>query len=177
MSADSLLADSSGLVRDGQPVTDWPSIRRWVLARDGGVCQVCRISEANDVDHIWPRRLGGRDHIDNLRAACGPCNKAKGGRVSLEAASTTDLIQGVQTLTDRAAEMTREGSVLAAYALMHDLRIEELSWLAATVNGGRHALDIAAGAVQREVVQRTLIERVPDAEVVEFPAVPAAGAA
>lgn len=30
-----------------------------------------------ELDHIVPRKLGGDDSVDNLRAACTPCNKRK----------------------------------------------------------------------------------------------------
>lgn len=177
MTADVLLADGSGLARGDQPVTDWPSIRRWVLERDGRLCQVCRISEASDVDHIWPRRLGGRDHISNLRAACGPCNKAKSGKATLETATPAELIQGIQALAERAAELTREASVLAAHALLHDLDSGDLSWLAAVLISGQHSITFASLAVRREISQRELIARVPDADVIAFPTKPADGAA
>lgn len=50
-----------------------------VLHRDNYLCQICKDAEATEADHIWPRRVGGKDTLDNLQAACGPCNKAKGG--------------------------------------------------------------------------------------------------
>lgn len=100
----------SGLFRDGTPVTDWPSIRLWVLDRDGRLCQMCLIRTATDADHIWPRRLGGSDHISNLRAACGPCNKAKGDRVDVSTASHEDLHFSVLALDARikALQIERE---------------------------------------------------------------------
>lgn len=90
------------------PVTDWPTIRKYVLERDGYRCQICKIRGASDVDHIWPRRLGGVDHVENLRAACGPCNKGKGARVVLEEASTTQIQQGIEALSMRVSEMLAE---------------------------------------------------------------------
>jgi hypothetical protein len=81
----------SGLQKNGAPVTDWPTIRNYVLNRDKHICQTCEVNTAGEVDHVWPKRLGGPDHIDNLRAICAPCNKAKGARVDLSAASGHQL--------------------------------------------------------------------------------------
>jgi 5-methylcytosine-specific restriction endonuclease McrA len=59
----------------------WQRLRAWVLARDGGMCQIrgpkCK-RYATDADHIVSRAEGG-DMWDprNLRASCKPCN---GGR-------------------------------------------------------------------------------------------------
>lgn len=53
--------------------TDWPSLRRMVLTRDGGRCQQCG-SLANQVDHVQ----AGDDHSpDNLQSLCQPCHQAK----------------------------------------------------------------------------------------------------
>jgi HNH endonuclease len=101
----------SGLFRGDAPVTDWASIRIWVLDRDGQICQICKLRRATDADHIWPRRLGGIDHIDNLRAACGPCNKAKGDRVNVRAADSMQLMSAVAELTDRIRALTEEREI------------------------------------------------------------------
>lgn len=63
----------------GQP---WRKVRPVVLERDGHRCQirtagVCTIV-ATTVDHIIERDRGGTHELTNLRAACGPCNSAKG---------------------------------------------------------------------------------------------------
>jgi hypothetical protein len=62
----------------GQPKT-WADTRAVVLHRDGYRCQICKVADATDADHIWPRVAGGPDRLENLQAACGPCNKRKGG--------------------------------------------------------------------------------------------------
>lgn len=58
-------------------------IRKQVLIRDNYECQIrgdgCLLT-ANTVDHIHPKAWGGRATPDNLRAACKPCNQAKGAR-------------------------------------------------------------------------------------------------
>ena len=50
-------------------------VRARVLARDRQECQWCGLA-ATDVDHIRPKRLGGSDDMDNLRALCRECHKA-----------------------------------------------------------------------------------------------------
>ena len=59
----------------------WSQRRRVVLARDARRCQlrlpVCTI-DATEVDHIFPRSLGGGDELDNLRAVCHPCHLGRG---------------------------------------------------------------------------------------------------
>lgn len=56
-------------------------LRAAVLERDGHRCQlripgVC-ITVADCADHIRPREVAG-DGLENLQAACTPCNQAKG---------------------------------------------------------------------------------------------------
>lgn len=55
----------------------WRAVRSAVLERDGYVCRFCG-QPANTVDHVVPRHAGGTDSPNNLVAACGPCNSAKG---------------------------------------------------------------------------------------------------
>lgn len=62
-------------------VASWKRTVRRILNRDGHRCQIryvglC-IGLAGEVDHIIPVSQGGGDHDANLRAACGPCHKAK----------------------------------------------------------------------------------------------------
>ena len=55
--------------------------KREVLRRDNYTCQYCgKRSIHLTVDHVVPRRLGGRQTWTNLVAACPPCNHRKGGR-------------------------------------------------------------------------------------------------
>jgi 5-methylcytosine-specific restriction endonuclease McrA len=55
--------------------------KREVLRRDDFTCQYCgqRVPYLT-IDHVIPRRLGGRHSWDNLVAACPACNHRKGGR-------------------------------------------------------------------------------------------------
>jgi len=56
--------------------------RHYVLARDGHACIYCGRRRgpavALQLDHLYPYSLGGTDDPENLVAACGPCNLAKG---------------------------------------------------------------------------------------------------
>lgn len=58
----------------------WRRIRRLVLDRDGYRCRVPLTDGrecgqyADCVDHVVDRADGGTDRLDNLRAACTPCN-------------------------------------------------------------------------------------------------------
>lgn len=63
----------------------WRKLRLLILERDGYACQLrlpgCTL-DADQVDHIIrPDDGGPRFDPGNLRAACGRCNKARGGRV------------------------------------------------------------------------------------------------
>lgn len=53
--------------------------KRSVLERDGHECRYCG-DPADTVDHIIPQSQGGGHDMDNLVAACEPCNKRKGAR-------------------------------------------------------------------------------------------------
>lgn len=144
----------SGLERDGKPVLDWPSIRAYVINRDGGICRICFESEATDADHIWPRRLGGPNHIDNLRAACGPCNKKKSASVVIAAASPAEVNQGVEALTKSLRHTLAEVASITEVGLSRAAdnsgdNAHELRWLLSDLRG--FAAEVAAlanGAVQ-----------------------------
>lgn len=61
-----------------------PTVRltkREVLRRDDYTCQYCgKRYPYLTIDHVIPRRLGGKHTWDNLVAACPICNHRKGGR-------------------------------------------------------------------------------------------------
>lgn len=64
----------------------WPEIRRFVLERDGHLCQIrdpsCCVIVADTVDHVLPVALFGPSFDPrHLRAACGPCNRKLGHRL------------------------------------------------------------------------------------------------
>ena len=70
---------SKSALRSTGSTRQWTKIRERILRRDGYICQYCG-QEANTVDHVVPRRLGGNDVDDNLVSACSRCNLSKGGR-------------------------------------------------------------------------------------------------
>lgn len=99
----SLIANGRGYIRTARLKIPAPSVirlahmvhrprphlrltRREVLRRDNYTCQYCgRRAEELTIDHIIPRRLGGRFTWDNVVTACAPCNHKKGGKTLEEA--------------------------------------------------------------------------------------------
>ena len=67
------------MAKAGVGTRTWRKTRERILRRDLFICFYCG-QEANTVDHVIPRRLGGLDSDDNLVAACSRCNYSKGGR-------------------------------------------------------------------------------------------------
>ena len=60
--------------------------RREVFVRDEYLCQYCAETTIEPtVDHVIPRRLGGRRRWENLATACRRCNLRKAGRTPHEA--------------------------------------------------------------------------------------------
>ncbi len=60
--------------------------RREVFVRDEFTCQYCGTSDGDlTVDHVVPRRLGGKRRWENLVTACRRCNLHKAGRTPREA--------------------------------------------------------------------------------------------
>ena len=59
---------------------EWERIRAEVLRRDRWLCQVCRLADATEVDHVAPKALGGTDEPGNLQAICNRCHRAKTAR-------------------------------------------------------------------------------------------------
>lgn len=94
---------ATGLVHpgSGRAVTDYAVVRHFVMVRDQATCQECGRT-ADQVDHIWPRKHGGEDHVENLRAICGECNRRKGDRVGLRTAPTERLADAIDAACARA---------------------------------------------------------------------------
>ncbi len=71
-----------------------PASRRSAVERRADRrCEYCRAPQwvcgyRFHVEHIWPRALGGGDDLANLALACGPCNFAKGARITATDAET-----------------------------------------------------------------------------------------
>ena len=57
----------------------WDRISAQVLERDGYACFYCG-GPATTADHVISKARGGTDDMDNLVAACVPCNSRKGAR-------------------------------------------------------------------------------------------------
>ena len=56
------------------------SVKYEVLSRAKGRCELCGISNEEkmlEVDHIFPKSLGGKDDLSNYQALCYSCNAAK----------------------------------------------------------------------------------------------------
>lgn len=58
----------------------WEALRKTVISNYGGVCVKCG-NEANHVDHILPKAIGGEDSLENLQLLCAKCNTTKGARL------------------------------------------------------------------------------------------------
>ncbi len=55
--------------------------KKEIFRRDDYCCQYCgRRTLRLTVDHVVPRRLGGRHQWDNVVSACPACNLKKGGK-------------------------------------------------------------------------------------------------
>jgi 5-methylcytosine-specific restriction endonuclease McrA len=60
--------------------------RKEIFHRDNYTCQYCGHHTGDlTIDHVLPRRLGGRHVWTNVVAACPRCNHRKGGRTAEEA--------------------------------------------------------------------------------------------
>jgi len=60
--------------------------RRSIFARDGYTCQYCGYSGSDlTVDHVVPKRLGGRSTWENLVCSCRRCNTRKGDKTLQQA--------------------------------------------------------------------------------------------
>lgn len=58
---------------------EWRILRIRVLNRDLNTCFYCH-GTAHQVDHVVPRKRGGKDTMKNLVACCATCNKTAGNK-------------------------------------------------------------------------------------------------
>jgi 5-methylcytosine-specific restriction endonuclease McrA len=57
-----------------------------IFNRDHNTCQYCgKTFNQLTLDHVVPRRQGGRHTWENLVSACSPCNRKKAGRTPEQA--------------------------------------------------------------------------------------------
>lgn len=55
-----------------------PLSRKSIFARDNYMCQYCGLTSKDlTLDHVIPRRLGGKSTWENLVSACKKCNNKK----------------------------------------------------------------------------------------------------
>ncbi len=60
--------------------------KKEILRRDHHTCQYCgKKSHDLTIDHVKPKHAGGAHSWVNVVAACGPCNRKKGGRTPTQA--------------------------------------------------------------------------------------------
>lgn len=65
---------------------EWKAKRLRILRRDQGVCHVCHLPGADEVDHVVPRGEGGDDEESNLAAIHDdPCHRKKSAAEGLRA--------------------------------------------------------------------------------------------
>lgn len=55
-----------------------------IKIQTGKNCNYCGSSDRLSLDHIFPRKLGGKDDAENLILACRICNSSKGKKDLLE---------------------------------------------------------------------------------------------
>ena len=93
-----IILNGRGTIRSATAEFDMPSViklgymvrrprvgislnKREILRRDEHTCQYCGYqARVLTIDHVVPRRLGGRHTWTNVVAACPPCNRRKGGK-------------------------------------------------------------------------------------------------
>jgi 5-methylcytosine-specific restriction endonuclease McrA len=93
-----IIMNGRGTIRSATAEFDMPSViklgymvrrprvgislnKREILRRDEYTCQYCGYqARVLTIDHVVPRRLGGRHIWTNVVAACPPCNRRKGGK-------------------------------------------------------------------------------------------------
>jgi len=55
-----------------------------IKLQTGQICNYCGSSEKLTLDHIFPKRFGGKDNAENLIYACRTCNCSKGKKDLME---------------------------------------------------------------------------------------------
>ncbi len=55
-----------------------------VKLQTGQICNYCGSTNNLALDHIFPKKMGGKDHAENLIFACRACNSSKGKKDLME---------------------------------------------------------------------------------------------
>lgn len=64
-----------------RPMPELRLSRRSIFARDNYTCQYCgQVGKDLTVDHVIPRRIGGKATWENLVCSCKKCNAKKGDK-------------------------------------------------------------------------------------------------
>lgn len=64
-----------------RPIPELRLSRRSILARDNYTCQYCgHQSKDLTIDHVIPKRMGGKSTWENLVCCCKKCNSKKGDK-------------------------------------------------------------------------------------------------
>lgn len=82
------------------------ALAQQVRERAGHRCEYCQTSEwlsgqRHEIDHIFPRSLGGATHLDNLCLACATCNGFKSDRTHVPAPDSGEPVPLYNPRTDK----------------------------------------------------------------------------
>lgn len=88
-----------------------PHLRYAALVRDRWRCRYCGDTHPQmEADHVHPVAEGGQETLDNLVAACLPCNRAKGTRRRVPLPLDTSTLTEADVTRMFSAWQTQEGS-------------------------------------------------------------------
>lgn len=102
-------------------------IRAKVLEKTSTRCHICHKTLAKknygvigmrgawEIDHSIPISKGGTNHLNNLYAACIPCNRKKGNSSNMVARKPHGLL--VAPLSKKAKEQRQNSRALAGFAV------------------------------------------------------------
>lgn len=85
-----------------------PEERHFAGVLEADVCAYCG-GPGGVVDHIVPRRAGGRDEWENFTSACNGCNSRKGPMSLLHALLAFPLMREIGELESDLRVLTSEG--------------------------------------------------------------------
>lgn len=125
--ADRWVATKGRTDKQGHPV-----LNLYGVNTDGHVVLMTR-------DHIIPKSLGGRDWVENLRPACGPCNERRSNDVSPEviqfAKNHPELVdeerirRGLQSLQNHIKSLREQGRNVEAEVARLEQPFRDMGYL------------------------------------------------